>query len=512
MTEQKPRRRSARDRRSRTPPLEQAGWSRLCNRFPPLEILSGDQLEAIHEASLAILERNGIEVMSARACDLFAAAGAEVERETGTVRIPRELVMETIATAPSRFTLTPSNPDRAIEIGGDALVFGLVAGPPNVSDAERGRRPATMEDYENFIRLAQFFNIIHLIGNQAVAPLDLPAETRHLDTYFANLTLADLSFHVSAIGAARARDGIEMMALARGVSLEDMAATPGVVAPISVNSPRRFDGEMAEGLITASELGQAVLVTPFTLMGAMTPVTLPAALAQQNAEALFGVMLTQLARKGAPVLYGAFTSNVDMRTGAPAFGTPENAKANLASGQLARRYGLPYRTSNANASNVVDAQAAYETQMALWAATLGHANVVYHAAGWLEGGLTASYEKLVLDVEMLQQMAEMMRPLVVDDETLALEAIAAVPTGGHFFGEPHTMERYETAFYHPLLSDWNNFETWEQAGSLTATERATGIWKQALAEYTPPDLPAERREALEAFVARRKEEIAAKGL
>ncbi len=512
MNVQRLRRRNARARRSRTPALEQGPWRAIENTFPPVAFYSADQIEAIHDSSLSILESLGIELLDERACDLFASAGADVDRATGTVRPDRAMMMEYVAKAPSRFRLTPSNHARAIEIGGRDLVFGLVAGPPNVSDAERGRRPAGMADYRDLIRLAQYFNIIHLIGNQAVAPLDLPAETRHLDTYFANLTLSDLCFHISAIGPARATDGITMMALARGESLEALAERPGVVAPISVNSPRRLDGEMARGLIATAELGQAVLITPFTLMGAMTAVTLPTALAQQNAEALFGVVLTQLVRPGTPVIYGAFTSNVDMRTGAPAFGTPENAKANIASGQLARRYGLPYRTSNANSSNAVDAQAVYETQTALWAAVLGGANVIYHAAGWLEGGLTASFEKLVLDVEMLQQMAEMMQPPQVDATTLALDAVANVPTGGHFFGEPHTMERYETAFYHPILSDWSNYEAWEAAGAQSATDRATGIWKQALAEYRPPELPEDRSEALEAYVARRKEEIEATGL
>ncbi len=512
MGDEPTRRKGARPRRSRAPGLKQLPWAALSNTFPPVEPLSTDQIEAIHETSMRILEDYGIEVMNDRTCDLFSAAGAEVDRSTGVVRIDRALLAESIATAPQRFRLTPGNPDRAIDIGGRALVFGLVAGPPNVSDAERGRRPATMEDYRNFIRLAQFFNIIHMIGNQVVAPMDLPAETRHLDTYHANLTLSDLVFHATAIGRGRARDAIEMTAIARGMTPEQMLDDPGVITIISVNSPRRFDGEMAEGLIAMSEAGQAVVVTPFTLMGAMTPVTLPAALAQQNAEALFGVMLTQLVRPGAPVMYGAFTSNVDMRTGAPAMGTPENALANMASGQLARRYGLPYRATNGNASNAVDAQAAYETQMSLWAAMLGGANVVYHAAGWLEGGLTASFEKLVLDVEMLQQMAVMMQPLQVDEATLGLEAIANVPTGGHFFGEAHTLERYETAFYQPILSDWSNFENWEAAGSLTATQRATRVWKQALKEYAPPTMDPDRREALDAYVSRRREEIKTKGL
>ena len=226
---------------------------------------------------------------------------------------------------------------------------------------------------------------------------------------------------------------------------------------------------MAEGLMTMAEHGQSVGVTPFTLMGAMSPVTLAGALAQQNAEALFGVVLTQLVRPGAPVMYGAFTSNVDMRSGAPAFGTPENTKANIASGQLARRYNLPYRTTPGSASNAADAQGAYETMMALWGAVLGHGNLVYHAAGWQEGGLTASFEKFIIDVEMIQHMMEFLRPIEVNEGELALDALGRVPTGGHFFGEPHTLERYSTAFYQPMLSNWQNYEAWQEAGGLDAT-------------------------------------------
>ena len=346
-----------------------------------------------------------------------------------------------------------------------------------------------------------------MIGNQVISPIELPANSRHLDTYLANLVYADRVYHCTAIGRGRALDGIRMMAIARGLTLEEMRADPGVLTIISVNSPRRFDEAMAEGLITMADHGQAVVVTPFTLMGAMTPVTMAAALAQQNAEALFGIVLTQLANPGAPVVYGAFTSNVDMRSGAPAFGTPENTKANLASGQLARRYGLPYRSSNCNASNAADAQAAYETQMSLWGAVLGGANLVYHAAGWLEGGLTASFEKLILDVEMLHHMAETLTPIKVDDAELGFEAIKGVPTGGHFFGEAHTMARYETAFYTPILSDWQNYESWEIAGGKDATERATEVWQQALREYGQPPMDPAVREALDAYIAKRKEEI-----
>jgi trimethylamine--corrinoid protein Co-methyltransferase len=435
------------------------------------------------------------------------AAGATVDEASGNVRLDRGLVERALATAPSSFTLTPRNPARQVRLGGRSLAFGLVAGPPNVHDCERGRRPGNFRDYCDFIRLAQYFNAIHLIGNQVCAPIDLPANSRHLDTYRANLTLSDRAYHCTAIGAGRARDGIEMMAIARGLTLEEMAASPGVITIISVNSPRRFDDAMAEGLIEMATHGQPVVVTPFTLMGAMAPVTLAAALAQQTAEALFGVVLAQLVRPGTPVMYGAFTSNVDMRSGAPAFGTPENAKANVASGQLARRYRLPYRTSNASASNVADAQGAYETQMALWGAVLGHGNLVYHAAGWQEGGLTASFEKLILDVEMLQMMIEFLRPIATDADSLGFEAIAGVATGGHFFGEAHTMARYEHAFYQPLVSNWQNYENWELAGGLDAMRRATLVWKRALEEYEAPALDPAIAEALDAYVARRREAI-----
>ncbi|MDX1709730.1 MAG: trimethylamine methyltransferase family protein, partial [Rhodovibrionaceae bacterium] len=438
---------------------------------------------------------------------LLDKAGAKVDKSSGVVRFDRDLVLELVAKAPSEVTLTPRNPDHAVTLGADHINFGLVAGPPNVHDREQGRRSGNYEDYCKLLKLAQSFNIIHVIGNQPTPPVELPAETRHLDCYLANVTYTDRVYHCSAIGRDRALDGIDIAAISRGLTREDMIASPSVLTIISVNSPRRVDGAMAEGLITMSEWGQCVVVTPFTLMGAMTPVTLPAALTQQNAEALAGIALTQVVRPGSPVVYGAFTSNVDMKSGAPAFGTPENAKATLAAGQLARRYDLPYRASNANASNAVDAQAAYESQMAIWSSVMGHANLVYHGAGWMEGGLTASFEKLVLDAEMLQMMAETLKPIEVNDDTLGFDAIREVQPGGHFFGATHTMERYETAFYAPMLADWRNYETWEEAGGHTADERATAIWKQLLQTYEQPAMDTSVTEALDAFVAKRKEEL-----
>ncbi|HNB27317.1 MAG TPA: trimethylamine methyltransferase family protein, partial [Alphaproteobacteria bacterium] len=405
-----------RPRRSREPSQLGGAWvarGPLRNAFPPLAPLSQGQIEAIHDASLRLLEEIGIEFQGAAACEVLRKAGAVVEVKSGLTRIPREVVLAALKTAPDSFTLTPRNPARAVHVGGDHVSFGLVAGPPNVHDAVNGRRAGNYADYANLIRLAQSFDIIHFIGNQPTAPQELPARTRHLDCYLANITYSDRIYHCTAIGRERALDGIDMMAISRGLTRAEMAASPGVLTIISVNSPRRFDAAMSDGLMAMAEHGQAVVVTPFTLMGAMAPVSLAAALTQQNAEALAGITLAQLTRPGAPVVYGAFTSDVDMKSGAPAFGTPENARATIACGQLARFYKLPYRASNSSASNAVDAQAAYESEMSIWSSVMAHANLVYHGAGWMEGGLTASFEKIVLDVEMLQMIAETIQPFAV---------------------------------------------------------------------------------------------------
>ncbi len=501
------------DRRSARRRTAGFGTARLRNHLGNVELLDDEQVALVHEASLSLLQDVGVEFMGASARAVFRAAGAIVDDESGLVRVPREVVEHAVASAPARFTVTPRGPERTVEVGGDHVAFGLVAGPPTVHDRVRGRRAGNLDDYVTLVKLAQSFDVIHFIGNQPTSPQELPAGTRHLDTYRANVTFTDRTFHCLAIGRERTLDGIETMAISRGLTLEQVVDDPCVFTIISVNSPRRFDEAMTDGLMTMAEHGQPAVITPFTLMGAMTPVTLGAALVQQNAEALAGITLTQLVRPGAPVVYGAFTSNVDMRSGAPAFGTPENARATIAAGQLARLYGLPYRASNASASNALDAQAAYESEMSIWSAILGGANLVYHGAGWMEGGLTASFEKLVLDVEMLQMLAVTMGPVVdVSEHEIAagVAAIADVPTGGHFFGSEHTLARFETAFYRPLVSDWQNYENWEAAGARTAEERATQIWQEALERYEQPPLEPGVAEALDEFVARRK--IALEGL
>jgi trimethylamine--corrinoid protein Co-methyltransferase len=495
------------DRRSLGP--RQAPWRRIRNPYPAMLVISDDQVEAIHLASLEILEREGLEVLDDHALDRLSAEGLRVDRSTSCVRFDRGWVLERIATAPAEFVVHARNPERWITLGGNHIVFAPVGGPPNCHDVERGRRPGNWADSQELIRLAHSLNCVHTISAGMLAPQDLDARTRHLDGYFAIATLSDKVGSASLLGADRARDAVEMNALARGVSLEEVIEKPGVIGNINTNSPRRVDGPMLQGLTAMAELGQPVIVTPFTLAGAMGPVTLAGALALQNAEALAMLAYAQMVRPGCPVVYGSFTSNVDMRSGAPAFGTPEYAKATVAGGQLARRYNLPYRTSNTNAANTCDAQATYESQMSLWPAVMSYGNVIMHSVGWLEGGLIASYEKFVLDAEQVQMMAAFLDPITFEPEDFALDAYAEVAPGGHFFGARHTIERYETAFYAPLLSDWRNYQVWEADGAHTATERATTIWKALLAAYTPPPLDPGRREALEAFVARRRETLAA---
>ena len=499
------RRRSGRERRDAAA-FGQLPWQSLRNPYRPLEVLSADQVEAIHDASMRILEEIGMDFLHPEALEILRDAGAEVTPGSERVRFDRGLVEEAVAKAPSSYRVHARNPVHDLTFGADHITFASVASAPNASDLDGGRRPGRFEDYANFLRLGQTLNIVHLFGGYPVEPVDLPPATRHLDCLQAFVTLTDKVFHAYSLGRTRILDALEIVRIARGLDAAALEREPSLFTIVNTSSPLRLDGPMIEGVIEMARRNQMVVITPFTLSGAMSPATIAGALAQQNAEALAGIAFAQLVRPGAPVGYGGFTSNVDMKSGAPAFGTPEYAKAALAGGQLARRYGIPYRSSNANASNVVDAQAAYESEMSIWSAVMGHANLVMHGAGWMEGGLCASFEKMVIDAELLQMMAEFLRPLEITEESLGLEAIRDVGPGGHFFGTPHTLERYETAFYGPILSDWRNFETWEEAGGPTVTERANGLYKKLLADYQPPPLDPAIAEELSAFVERRREE------
>ncbi|MFQ5953963.1 MAG: trimethylamine methyltransferase family protein [Kiloniellales bacterium] len=500
---------AGRHRRRGDDSLAQLPWRQLRNPYQPIQVLDDEGIEAIHDASMRILEDHGLEFLSDEALQVLKRSGADVDLDTRMVRFDRALIDEYIRLAPSSFTLYARNPDRNLVFGGNSLNFAQVSSAPNCSDLNGGRRPGNWRDFCNLLKITHSLNILHCFGGYPVEPIDLPAPSRHLDCNYAFITLSDKAWHVYALGGGRIADGIEMVRIARGVTMEQLMREPSLHTVVNTNSPRRVDGPMADGVIEMARHGQAVIVTPFTLCGAMAPATVAGALAQQNAEALGVIAFAQMVRPGAPVMYGGFTSNVDMKSGAPAFGTPEYVRAALAGGQLARRYKLPYRSSNANASNAVDAQAAYESVMSVWGAVMGHANLLKHGAGWMEGGLVASYEKMIVDAEILQCMAEVLRPIVVDDDSLALDAVAEVAPGGHYFGAAHTLARYDTEFYAPMLSDWRNFEQWHEAGAATAVERANRIWKSILDRFEAPPIDPAIDEELKAYMARRNEEIIA---
>ena len=486
--------------------FQQLPWRQVVNPYRPVEVLSSDQIEAIHNASLRILEEIGIDFLLPRAVEMLREAGCEVEPGTARVRFHRAMVEQTMAHAPSHFTLHARNPERNLSIGGNHLNFGTVASAPNVSDLAGGRRVGNFQDFCDLLRLSQSLNIIHLMTGYPVEPIDLPPETRHLDAVQAILTLSDKAFRGSALGGTRIRDAMEMARIARGVSEEQFRREPSIYSIINTSSPLRIDGPMLEGIIELAGRGQVSVITPFTLSGAMAPVTLAGALSLQNAEALAGLVFAQVVNPGAPVVYGGFTSNVDMKSGAPAFGTPEYTRAALITGQLARRYNIPFRSSNATAANTVDAQAAYESMMSVWGAVMGHANLLHQGAGWLEGGLCASFEKMVLDAELLQMMSEFLKPIDMSEDAFGFDAIKDVGAGGHFFGTAHTLARFETAFYAPMLSDWRNFETWREAGSPTTYDHAHKLYQRILADYQPPPLDEAIREELADFVERRRAE------
>ncbi len=474
--------------------------------FAPLEIVSTDELESIHQAAMIVLKEIGMDFLHDEARKILKAAGADVDPNSKRVRFDPGLVDTHLVTAPSEFVLHARNPARNLTIGGRHVAFGSVASAPNSSDRTNGRRPGNSTDYRNFIRLGQTLDSIHFWGGYPVEPIDIHPSVRHLDALFDMLTLSDKPIHAYSLGRERNLDALEMIRLARGVDVMTLEREPSLFTVINSSSPLRLDGPMLEGVIQMARHNQVVVLTPFTLAGAMAPITLAGALAQQHAEALAGLVMTQVVRPGAPFVYGGFTSNVDMKTGAPAFGTPEYMKTAIVGGQLARRLAVPYRSSNANAANALDAQAAYESVFSLWGAIMGGVNLLMHGAGWMEGGLCASFEKMALDADLLAMVAEFMQPIRVGEQELALEAMREVGPGGHFFGAQHTQSRYRSAFFAPMLSDWRNYDSWRESGSPTVADAADRVVADRLRHYTAPYIPPERREALEVFVARRKAE------
>ncbi|WP_299153822.1 trimethylamine methyltransferase family protein [uncultured Tateyamaria sp.] len=480
-------------------------YRQLRNPFPAMNVFSDDRIAAMHNAALDVLERLGIKVLLPEARAVFKAAGARVDESTQMIHIGREVVEAALDTAPKSFALKGGAPERdqIMELG--TMIFQPGAGCPHATDLERGRRPGTEQDFRELITLTQHFDVLHMIP-PLVEPQDAPIHLRHYAMTQGQMELTDKVPFIYSRGTGQVDQSFEMLQIARGLSDEAFRADAHCYTIINTNSPRQLDIPMALGIMDFARAGQMAVITPFTLMGAMAPITVAGAMTLSHAEALAAITLGQLVSPGAPVCYGTFTSNVDMKSGAPVFGTPEHFKASLAAGQLARHIGLPWRCASGSAANLGDVQAANETQFGTWGCLMAGATVTLHAAGWLEGGLTVSYEKLITDVEVLQMVAELCVQTPAEEAEIALDALQEVQPGGHFFGAAHTMERYSTEFYEPLVADFANIGTWEERGSVDATARATGIWKGILRDFTPPTSHEDNLEDLRTYISKRSAE------
>jgi trimethylamine---corrinoid protein Co-methyltransferase len=486
--------------------IDQMPWRIPVNTDRPTEPLDAEGVQAIHRTTMRILRDIGIEFLNPESVAILKKAGCTVN---GTnVRMDEDFVMEMVARAPASFTITPRNPEREVIVGGNHMLFVNVSSPPNAWDLERGKRTGDFETFKEFMKLTQYFNCIHLAGGYPVEPVDIHASVRHLDCLYEKLTLTDKVVHAYSLGAERVEDVMEMVRIAGGLTESEFQAKPRMYTNINSVSPLQHDYPMLDGAMRMARRGQPVIITPFTLAGAMAPVTMSGAVALSLAEGLAGLALLQYINPGCPVALGTFTSNVDMKSGAPAFGTPEYMRATQMTGQLVRFYGVPLRSSGTCAANVPDGQSMWETSNSLWAAVQSRTNVVYHSAGWLEGGLIASPEKFVMDCEVLQMIQRYFEASITatTEDDLAFDAIKSVGPGGHYFGCQHTQDRYSTAFYAPIASDWRNYEAWQQDGSHWTPERAHRIYKQILAEFEAPVMNADHQEELRQFVARRKQE------
>lgn len=469
-----------------------------------MDVFSGDQVEDMHESALRILEELGMRVLLPEARELYAASGARVDDEM--VFIGREIIDAAIASAPKSILCRAGSRERDVVLELGSLVFQAGAGAPHATDLERGRRPGSARDYIEYLQLTHHFDVFQMVSPQ-VEPQDVPVNIRHYFTTKAQMEWSDKFPFTFSRGTPQVMDCFEMIRDYRGLSDEEFQSVPNTYTIINTNSPRTLDIPMAQGLIDFARNGQMSIVTPFTLMGAMAPITVAGAVTLSHAEALAAITLTQLVKAGAPVCYGTFTSNVDMKSGAPAFGTPSHFQASLAAGQLARKIGLPWRSAAGSASNMNDVQAANENQLGLWGCLMAGATVVIHAAGWLEGGLTVSYEKLVCDAEVLNMIAELCAGTTATADEIGFEnAISKVDPQGHFFAAPQTMARYNTQFYEPVLHDYANFGTWTDRGSVDANRRATKVWKDIVAAETKPVIEEARLENLDAFIAKRTAE------
>lgn len=479
-------------------------YHNLKNPFPPVGVFSEDQIASIHETALRTLEELGLKVLLPKAVEIYRKAGARVDGDM--VYIGRDLVEAALMSAPKSISGRAGARDKDLTFELGRMIFQPGAGAPHATDLERGRRPGSARDYREYTMLNQHFDVLQMLS-PSVEPQDVPTPLRHYFTMETQLTLSNKFPFVFSRGTPQVMDGFEMLRDFRGLSDADFMANPHCYTIINTNSPRTLDIPMAQGLIDFAKLGQMSIVTPFTLMGAMAPITVAGAVTLSHAEALAAITLTQLVRPAAPICYGTFTSNVDMKSGAPAFGTPAHFQASLAAGQMARLTGLPWRSAAGSAANLDDVQAANENQMGLWGCVMAGASVIIHAAGWLEGGLSVSYEKIITDVEVLNMIAELCAGARAGADEIGFEnALSHVAPSGHFFDTPQTMERYSTEFYEPIVHDYANFGTWTERGAESASKRATAVWKGILNDFEAPKVDEDKAEALRSYIAKRTAE------
>ena len=488
----------------------QAPKRQAVRNFGTLDPVSADDVEAIHRASLKVMRDTGILFMSDRARHFLEThPGITVDHESQIVRFDPDMVEETIKSVPRTFKIHARDDENSMMVGGTYVNFANVITPPYVTDLDQGKRIGTHAEMRDLLRLGQTINALDYLYGYPVEPQDLPAETRHLDAYRSHIELTSKIWRGYTLGDSRIRDAIEMARIARGISAETLLSEPSFIANATTNSPLRIDEPMGDGLMIMAEHNQPVSITSFAMAGAIAPITISGATVLQNAEILAGVVLTQLVRPGTPIIYGTFTANVYMRTGAIAFGGPDLAKATLLGGQMARRYGFPLKSAVTTGAKVSDAQAGYESNGALWTAVASGATLVAHACGWMESGLTVSREKMIIDAEMIQMMAATMEPIETDSDALAVAAIDEVGPGGQYFDCDHTMQRFRTENYEPILSDWESLENWQAAGAQTAEQKANGVWKKLMKEYEQPALDPAIKEELDAYVTVRRAAIEA---
>ncbi|MBD3677694.1 MAG: trimethylamine methyltransferase family protein [Rhodobacteraceae bacterium] len=470
--------------------------------IPNLEVLNEEALQIIEANAETVLEEIGVNfVENPAALELWKNAGADVDGER--VRIPRGLARKLCATAPSSFVQHARNSERNVVIGGKSLVLAPVYGPPFVRDAEGGRRYATMEDFRNFVKLGYMSKWLHHSGGTVCEPTDVAVNKRHLDMLLAHMTLSDKPYMGSVTEPVRAEDSVEMSKILFGSDFVDQNTV--MTSLININSPLTFDATMMGALEVFARANQACIISPFIVGGAMAPVSVAGTLTQVLAEVLAGVAYSQMIRPGAPVIFGAFVTSIDMNSGAPTFGTPEAAHITYGAGQLARRLGLPYRSGGSFCgSKLPDAQAGYETANSLNMALLAGVNFMLHACGWLEGGLVSSYEKFVMDADQLGTLHKLAEGIAVDENAQAMDAIREVGPGGHYLGCAHTQANFKSSFWRSQLLDYKPFETWEDEGARDTQALASVRVKKQLADYQQPQLDPAIHEALNDYVARKK--------